>query len=61
VAECGDIGLVTEASTIEELAAKLPGMIQDLLDADVDGQEIDVPVQIIARYFESVRVRSRAA
>jgi Domain of unknown function (DUF1902) len=35
VAESDDLPLVTEAATIEALAAKLPGMIQDLMEDDV--------------------------
>jgi len=60
VAQCQNLALVTEARTIEELKAKLPGMIQDLLEDDDDGQEIDVPFELIARSTEHVRVRSRA-
>ena len=33
----GDIGLVTEAKTIEELSRKLPGLAGDLLESDVEG------------------------
>jgi predicted RNase H-like HicB family nuclease len=41
-------GLVTEAETIEELRAKLPGMIFDMLE---EAGESDVPatLEIIAR------------
>ena len=41
-------GLVTEAQTIEELRAKLPGMIFDMLE---EAGESDVPasLEIIAR------------
>jgi hypothetical protein len=34
VAESEDIALVTEAPTIEALRAKLPGIIQDLLETE---------------------------
>jgi hypothetical protein len=43
------IGLATGAATLEELEAKLPGMIQDLLESDTIP-----PIEIIAR------VRDRA-
>lgn len=33
----GDIGLVTEAKTIEELSRKLPGLAEDLLEGDLEG------------------------
>jgi hypothetical protein len=61
VAESSDLPLVTEAATIEALKAKLPGMIQDLLEADNDGQEIEIPFELIAHSTQRVRVRSRAA
>lgn len=61
VAESDDLPLITEADTIEALQAKLPGMIQDLLEVEDDGQEMDVPFDLVATYSERVRVRSRAA
>jgi len=61
VAESEDLPLVTEAPTIDALWAKLPGIIQDLLQDEHDGQEMDIPVELVARSTESVRVRSRAA
>ena len=61
VAESTDLPLVTEAPSIDALWAKLPGIIQDLLEDEDDGQEMDIPVEVIARFTESVRVRSRAA
>ena len=33
----GDLGLVTEAKTIEELSRKLPAMAEDLLEGDFAG------------------------
>jgi Domain of unknown function (DUF1902) len=61
VAESDDVpGLVTEAESIEALRAKLPGIIQDLLDTGDGNQEIEVPIEIVAH--ASMRVRlSRAA
>jgi hypothetical protein len=60
VAKSDDLPLVTEAATIEALAAKLPGMIQDLMEDDIS-QDVEVPFELVARFTESVRVRSRAA
>jgi Domain of unknown function (DUF1902) len=37
----GELGLVTEAKTIEALSRKLPVMAKDLLKGDYDGQ-IDI-------------------
>jgi predicted RNase H-like HicB family nuclease len=46
-AESEDVpGLVTEAESVEALEAKLPGLIQDLLE-DENGNEVELPVQII--------------
>ena len=61
VAESADVpGLVTEAASIEALRAKLPGLIQDLMDAGDGGHEVEVPIEIVAH--ASMRVRlSRAA
>jgi Domain of unknown function (DUF1902) len=58
VAESDDLPLVTEAPTVDGLLAKLPGMIQDLLEDADSGSEVEIPFQLIAH--ESVRVRSRA-
>ncbi len=41
-------GLVTEAETIEELRAKLPGMIFDLLE-EAGTSDLPASVEIIAR------------
>ena len=50
VATSDDIGLVTEAPTIEALRAKLPGMIFDLLDAP----PAQVTVDLTAHSSESI-------
>ncbi len=61
VAESEDVpGLVTEADTMEALNAKLPGLIQDLLE-DENGSDVELPVHIIAESFSRVHVRTRAA
>jgi predicted RNase H-like HicB family nuclease len=54
------IGLVTEAETIEALRAKLPGMIQDLLEDEDDGEEVQVPFELIAHEYSRVTVRRHA-
>ena len=61
VAESDDIPLVTEAPTVEALNAKLPGIIQDLLEDEDGGPEMDVSFELVARYVERVRLRPRAA
>ncbi len=59
VAESNDIPLVTEAPTVEALLAKLPDIIQDLLEDERDGQEVEVPFEFCARFSERLRIRSR--
>ena len=62
VAESDDVpGLVTEAPSIEALRAKLPGIIQDLLDTGDGIQDIEVPIEIVAHASVRVRLSSRAA
>jgi len=61
VAESGDVpGLVTEAETLDSLTEKLPGLIQDLLNEE-DGQDVEIPVEIVAHASSRVRIRARAA
>jgi hypothetical protein len=61
-AESTDLpGLVTEASSLDELDAKLPNLIRDLLDADDCDDGFDVPVEVIASYSRRVRIGSKAA
>jgi predicted RNase H-like HicB family nuclease len=62
VAKSEDVpGLVTEAESIEALRGKLPGIIQDLLDANDGDPEIEIPIEIVAHASVRVRVPSRAA
>lgn len=58
VAENEKIGLITEAPTLDALAAKLPDMIRDLLEGDGDGKvyEIKVPYKLVAHFHEVVHV-----
>ena len=55
VATSEDIPLVTEAPSMDALMAKLPGMIQDLLE-DVD-PDTEVPFEVIAHRQDTVRIR----
>jgi hypothetical protein len=62
--ESSDVpGLRIEAATFDELMAKLPGAILDLMDeCDDDGGEdcCDVPVELIAHASSRVRIRAVA-
>lgn len=66
-AESSDLpGLVTEASSLNELDAKLPDLIRDLLDSgDLDSGDLeggfDVPVEVIASFSKTVRIGAKAA
>jgi predicted RNase H-like HicB family nuclease len=58
-AESPDLpGLVTEASSLNELDAKLPDLIRDLLEDDEDDTVggYDVPVEVIATFSKRIRV-----
>lgn len=61
-AESTDLpGLVTEASSLDELDAKLPDLIRDLLDVSDAADGFDVPVEVIATFSRRVRVGAKAA
>jgi predicted RNase H-like HicB family nuclease len=61
VAESEDVpGLITEADTLEALQRKLPGIIQDLLEVDGDGEEIEVPIELVAHASSRVTLRRGA-
>lgn len=61
-AESTDLpGLVTEASSLDELDAKLPDLIRDLLDVNDAADGFDVPVEVIATFSRRVRVGAKAA
>jgi hypothetical protein len=50
-------GLRIEAGTLEDLRAKLPGAIIDLLEAEGDsGDPREVPVELIAHASTRVRI-----
>ncbi|MGA2127136.1 MAG: DUF1902 domain-containing protein [Xanthobacteraceae bacterium] len=59
VAESSDVpGLVTEADTLEGLQAKLPGIIQDLVEVDGRaGDLVEIAVEILASKSQRVEVR----
>jgi hypothetical protein len=59
VATSDDIGLVTEAESLESLRAKVPAMIADLLQDSPITHEI--PVEIIAHSHTRVRFGQAAA
>jgi predicted RNase H-like HicB family nuclease len=61
VAESEDVpGLITEADTLEALQAKLPGIIQDLLEDEDDGEEVEVPIELVLHEFSRVTIRRHA-
>ena len=45
-------GLATESNTIEELVEKLRVMIPELLEANGESVEAEVPFEILTRRFE---------
>ena len=51
-------GLNVEAKTVEEIQAQIPLAIADLIEADDDGGDYDVPIEIIAH--ASARARGHA-
>lgn len=56
VAQSDDIPLVTEADTVEQLMAKLPGMIQDLVE---NGDTRDtIPFELSFHAESSVQIRA---
>jgi predicted RNase H-like HicB family nuclease len=62
-AESPDLpGLVTEASSLDELDAKLPDLIRDLLEEDDDKDGgYEVPVEVIASFSRRIRVGAAEA
>jgi predicted RNase H-like HicB family nuclease len=63
-AESPDLpGLVTEASSLDELDAKLPDLIRDLLEDDKDDMDggYDVPVEVIATFSKRIRIGAAEA
>ena len=56
VAQSDDLPLVTEAETVEQLMAKLPGIIQDLVE---DGDTRDkIPFELSFHAESSVQIRA---
>ncbi|MGC2778189.1 MAG: DUF1902 domain-containing protein [Bradyrhizobium sp.] len=63
VAESPDVpGLATGAATLNELAAKIPGIIQDLLEGTEATNliETEIPIEIIASISTKVRAHLAA-
>jgi hypothetical protein len=55
-------GLVTEASSLDELDAKLPNLIRDLLEDDDDKDAgYEVPVEVIASFSRRIRIGAAEA
>lgn len=52
-------GLVTEADSLNALDAKLPGLIQDLLDDDDCEGPIEIPIEVVASFSRTLRFASR--
>ncbi|MDX3966271.1 MAG: DUF1902 domain-containing protein [Bradyrhizobium sp.] len=58
-AESPDLpGLVTEAASLNELDAKLPNLIRDLLEDDDDADGYEVPVEVIASFSTRIKMGS---
>jgi predicted RNase H-like HicB family nuclease len=56
-AESPDLpGLVTEASSLDELDAKLPNLIRDLLEDDDADDGYEVPVEVIATFSKRIKM-----
>jgi predicted RNase H-like HicB family nuclease len=56
-AESSDLpGLVTEAASLDELDAKLPGLIRDLLEDGAATEAYEVPVEVIASFSKRVKI-----
>jgi hypothetical protein len=56
VAQSDDLPLITEADTVEQLMAKLPGMIQDLVE---DGDtRANIPFELNFHAESSVQIRA---
>ena len=61
--ESADIhGLRIEAVTLEALIQRIPGAVQDLLEADGDGDlDCEIPIELIAHASTRTRVRLASA
>jgi len=60
VATSDDVpGLATEGKTIEKLVEKLKVMIPELLEANGESVEAEVPFEILTRRFEIAQSTSR--
>ncbi len=63
IAESPDVpGLATGAATLNELAAKIPGITQDLLEGTEASKvtETEIPIEIIASISTKVRAHVAA-
>ena len=58
-AESSDLpGLVTEAASLDELDAKLPDLIRDLLEDENATEGYEVPVEVIASFSKRIKIGS---
>ena len=58
VAESPDIpGLVIEAPTLDALVAKLPGLIEDLLEGD-DNDGFEISIEVVASLSQRIKIRA---
>lgn len=58
-AESSDLpGLVTEAASLDELDAKLPDLIRDLLEGEGATEGYEVPVEVIASFSKRIKIGS---
>ena len=60
VAESGDIGLVTEAPTMEALRQKVPQMIIDLLECAGESADFDIATKYVLHQISVIGNQSQA-
>jgi hypothetical protein len=60
VAESDDLPLVTEAPSMDALMAKLPGLIEELIEEQGREGEMIIPLEVIAHIHEKVRIPRRS-
>ena len=59
--ESSDVhGLRIEAATLDALVERVPGAVQDLLEADGQADGLDIPIEVIAHASTRIRVPERA-
>ena len=53
-------GLRIEAPTLDALAARAPGVVQDLLEGEGDSDGVDIPIEVVAHAGVRVPIPTRA-